>query len=111
MSEELLGNINNYFEFIHNDYVNNINIINHNYNELLLSRVVSELDGILRIEGVNTTRKQAVSIIKDNNIKDSNDQIIYNMLEGLKFINDKPEFNKGNLKILFNKLSYNSIDN
>ncbi len=108
-SNELLNYINDYFKYISDDLINNVSIISDNYKELILSRIASELDGTLKIEGVNTTRKQVLDIIEKENIKESNEQIILNMYNGYMFIKDKPEFNKENLKKLYDILSYNSL--
>lgn len=67
------------------------------------------MEGTLKIEGVNSTRKKVVQIVEEGNIKDLNDQIIFNMYKGYKFIACKPEFNKGNLLKLYKILSYNSL--
>ena len=99
-SKELISKINDYYEFFQEN--NNINDINH---EILLGIISSELEGTLRIEGVNTTRKQIESVIKDNNPKNQNDKIIINMLNGFNYIKSKKEFNKETLKELYNILS------
>lgn len=92
-SSELLNYIDDYFKYISDDLSNNVSIISNNYKELILSRIASELDSTLKIEGVNTTRKQVLDIIEKENIKESNEQIILNMYNGYMFIKDKPEFN------------------
>ena len=83
-SKELSNYTADYF-----NYTNNESLINNNYNEIILSRVASELDGTLKIEGVNTTRKKILDIIYSKKINDNNEQIISNMYKGLEFIQSK----------------------
>ena len=78
-SKELNSKINDYFEYFKN-------VGNDTNNELLLGIICSELEGTLKIEGVNTTRKQIEEIITKNNPKDQNDKIIINMLNGLNYV-------------------------
>lgn len=106
-------------KYMHKDYIdliknyyeeNSSSIVADNYDEIIISRLASELDGTLRIEGVNTTRKVIMDIIKDKDIiKDNNKQIIYNMIKGYEFVLTKPNFNKDNLLKLYNILSYNCL--
>ncbi len=77
--------------------------------EVILSQMLSELEGTLKIEGVNTTRKEILTICNTGNIKNINDQIIFNMFKGYEFINKKPAFNKENIYKLYNTLSYKSL--
>lgn len=109
-SKELLNLIKDYLNFFKDDItINNSTIVMENYDEMILSQIASELEGTLKIEGVNSTRKKVVQIVEEGNIKDLNDQIIFNMYKGYKFIACKPEFNKGNLLKLYKILSYNSL--
>lgn len=109
-SSELLNSIIDYNSFFINDFLfENNTIVSENFNEMILSRIVSELDGSLQIEGVNTTRKKILEIMKCEKIEDTNEQIIFNMLQGYHFISSKPRFNKENLLKLYNLLSYKSL--
>ncbi len=109
-SNELVNAYVDYISFFKNDYeAKNSTIISENYNEMILSRISSELDGTLKIEGVNTTRKKILSILEHKNPNDSNEQIIYNMNQGYGFILSKPKFNKENLRKLYLLLSDNSL--
>ncbi len=109
-SLELNNSIIDYLLFFINDIkIKNSTIVSENYKEMILSRIASELDGSLKIEGVNTTRKKILEIMEDKKIEDKNDQIVFNMLEGYKFISLKPEFNKENLLKLYDLLSYKSL--
>lgn len=109
-SNELVNAYIDYISFFKNDYeAKNSTIISENYNEMILSRISSELDGTLKIEGVNTTRKKILSILEHQNPNDLNEQIIYNMNQGYEFILSKPKFNKENLRKLYLFLSDNSL--
>lgn len=107
---ELLNSQKEYLEYIKESIDDkNHTIISDNMDNILISRIASELEGTLRIEGVNTTRKKILDIVVNKSIKDNNDQIIYNMYKGMEFILDRPLFNKDNLLKLYNILSYNSL--
>lgn len=109
-STELLNSIRDYGVYFLKDLqIKNSTIVSENYDEMIISRLASELDGSLNIEGVNSTRKRILEIAKNTEIKDTNDQIIFNMLQGFKFISSKPIFNKENLLELYNLLSYKSL--
>lgn len=109
-SKELLSLLNDYLLFFMNDMKNNNStIISENYSEMLISRLASELEGTLKIESVNTTRKKIISIIEENKVNDKNEQIIFNMYEGYKFISQKPSFNKDNMLKLYKILSDKSL--
>ena len=102
-SRELNNRINDYF-----NYFKNVN--NEADSEVLLGIICSELEGTLKLEGVNTTRKQIEEIITNNNPKSQNDKIIINMLNGLKYISKTEDFNKNTLKELYNLLSDDCLD-
>ena len=110
-SNELAHLFQEYLEFFNNDLVEREStIISENYEDIIISRLTSELDGTLRIEGVNTTRRQMIDIY--NGLKkelDSNDIIIRNMIKGIEYISNKPAFNKENLLKLYNILSQDSL--
>lgn len=109
-STELLNSLSDYLSFFINDLqIKNSTIISENYKDMILSRLTSELDGTLRIEGVNTTRKKILDIVETKNITNSDEQIIDNMYEGYKYISSKPKFNKENLLKLYKILSYKSL--
>lgn len=104
-SKELLSKINDYFEFFKD--VNTYDDVNP---EVYLGIICSELEGTLKIEGVNTTRKQIEQIIKTNKPQNHNDKIIINMVNGLNYIKNTKEFNKDSLKELYNILSNGCLD-
>lgn len=104
-SKELLSKINDYFEFFKD--VNTYDDVNP---EVYLGIICSELEGTLKIEGVNTTRKQIEQIIKTNKPQSQNDKIIINLVNGLNYIKNTKEFNKDSLKELYNILSNGCLD-
>lgn len=104
-SKELLSKINDYFEFFKD--TNTYDDVNP---EVYLGIICSELEGTLKIEGVNTTRKQIEQIIKTNKPQNHNDKIIINMVNGLNYIKNTKEFNKDSLKELYNILSNGCLD-
>ena len=110
-SKELVNLFQEYLEFLNNDLVEREStIISENYEDIIISRLTSELDGTLRIEGVNTTRRQMIDIY--NGLKkelDSEDIIIRNMIKGIEYISNKPAFNKENLLKLYNILNQDSL--
>lgn len=110
-SKELVYLFQEYLEFLNNDLIEREStIISENYEDIIISRLTSELDGTLRIEGVNTTRRQMIDIY--NGLKkelDSDDIIIRNMIKGIEYISNKPTFNKENLLKLYNILSQDSL--
>ena len=110
-SNELLAYLNDYLDFLQNDLKEkNSTIVSENFNDIILSRMTSELDGTLRIEGVNTTRKKILAIVESKNVANLEEQIISNMYNGYKFILSKPKFNKENLLKLYKVLSYKSLN-
>lgn len=106
---ELSNAINDYFIFFKNNSSTQETIISENYDEIILSRVASELEGTLKIEGVNTTRKKILEIVKEKKVKNANEQIILNMCEGYSFISKRPPFTKDNLRELYRILSKDSL--
>ena len=80
-------------------------------NDVLKSRIYSEIEGTLSIEAVQTTRKR-VSDLASGKLKPKyeNDFIIRNMLDGVHFVMDKPEFNRENLHHLYLLLSNEQLE-
>ena len=79
--------------------------------DILLSRIYSEVEGTLNIESVPTTRKAVVEIATGKrDPKTLNEQIIKNMIDGVTFINKCPDFNEDNLYRLYNILSSGCLD-
>lgn len=78
--------------------------------QILTSRIFSEIEGTLNIENVPTTHKRIKEVSKTENLTDKNDIIIKNMFKAIEFIIDMPEFNKENLFKLYNILSKDCLD-
>lgn len=80
-------------------------------NEVLKSRLFFEVEGTLSIEAVQTTGKR-VSDLASGKLKPKyeNDFIIRNMLDGIHFVMEKPEFNKENLHHLYLLLSNEQLE-
>ena len=105
-SNELISVIKDYSLYLKDDYVQNKSIyVIRNITEVAIGMLCSELEGTLKIEGVNTTRRQIEHIITNNINESINDKIINNMNRGFNFIIKDPEFNKDNLKKLYDILS------
>lgn len=110
-SNELIELVREYTDFFGEDLRKNKSIyVSRNIVEALTGIVCSELEGTLKIEGVNTTRRQIESIIKNNNPKDKNDTIIINMVNGLNYIKKTNVFNKETLKELYDILSSGCLE-
>ena len=87
-------------------------LFNRNLEDMLKSRLFSEVEGSLRIENVPTTHKRIVEISKQENLTDKNDIIVKNMLNAVSFIvSEKPKFSKDNLKKLYQILSKDCLAN
>lgn len=110
-SKQLNSLINEYVEYFFEDVSSHKSVYTQrNYNEVLFGIVCSELEGTLKIEGVNTTRRQIETIIKENNPKDKNERIIVNMMKGLEYIAKTKSFEKDTLKELYDILSDDCLD-
>ena len=106
-SNYLLSVQNEYMQILLSDLeVNQSWLFNRNVTDMLISRMFSEVEGTLSIENVPTTHKRIAEIHKSRKVADKNDIIVKNMLDAISFIvNDKPNFNKENLRKLYNILS------
>ena len=110
-SKELIELVREYVDFFEEDFEKNKSVYaSRNLSETLTGIVCSELEGTLRIEGVNTTRRQIESIIKNKNPKGKNDMIIINMFNGLNYIKATKVFNKETLKELYDILSRGCLE-
>ncbi len=103
----LLTTSTEYLRILNTDYESNQSFLFHrNFEEILESRLFSEIEGTLSIENIPTTHKRIAELHKSDNPIDENDIIIKNMMDAIKFIiSDKPEFNKENLLTLYRILS------
>ncbi|MCM1290250.1 MAG: Fic family protein [Corallococcus sp.] len=112
-----------YCYYIHGHYINNLardyynmlsfdyqahnqSLIYRNFDDMLISRIFSEVEGTLNIENVPTTHKHIREVFNKKKLTDRNDIIIKNMQNALSFILlEKPDFNKENLHKLYCLLS------
>lgn len=90
--------------------LNQTPLFNRNIEDIIISRLFSEVEGTLNIENIPTTHRHIVEVNKSDNLTEENDIIVKNMLEAIRFISDeKPEFNKENLRKLYGILSNNCL--
>ena len=90
--------IETYFNFYMVDKTTNNPLSIKLANDILKSRIYSEIEGTLSIEAVYTTRKRIEELEDGKRLpKEKNDFIIKNMIYGIDFIFKKPDFNKDNL--------------
>lgn len=103
----LLQTQNEYFRILSSDYeLNQTSLFDRNIQDMLTSRLFSEIEGTLNIENIPTTHRHIVEVSKNENLTEKNDIIVKNMLNAIQFIVDeKPAFNKENLRVLYNILS------
>ncbi len=108
----LLGLVKDYYASAVEDMKQNQSFItSRSIDDILMSRIFSEIEGTLNIENVQTTRKKIKEIYNAENLKDKNDTIIKNMIDAIKYIIiEKPPFNKDNLRKLYDILSHNCLD-
>ena len=96
---------------LHDQAENEADFFDRNKEDMLLARAFSEIEGTLAIENVSTTRKKIERIRKQTTLTEKNDIIVKNMLTAIDFIlQEKPAFNKENLKKLYSILSDGCVD-
>ncbi len=96
--------------FVSDFELNQSTIFGRNAEDMILSRLFSEVEGSLNIENVPTTHKRIAEIARLEKPEDKNDIIIKNMLDAVKYIvNESPAFNKDNLRKLYSILSRESL--
>lgn len=100
-----------YLSLLISDYeINQSLLFNRTFEDMLISRLFSEVEGTLNIENIPTTHRRIVEISKSENLTEKNDIIIKNMLNAMRFIiEEKPAFNKENLRKLYCILSKNCL--
>ena len=109
----LLGEENEYLRLLESDYkLNQSWLFDRNSEDMFISRLFSEVEGTLNIENVPTTHRQIVEINKSENLTEQNDIIVKNMIKAIRFITEeKPVFNKDNLRRLYTILSDGCLPN
>lgn len=107
----LLSKLEEYTRIHLSDYeLYNDWLFNRNLEDMLQSRLFSEIEGTLNVENVPTTHKRISEVSKMEKPSEENDIIVKNMLDAVKFIwNEKPSFNKENLFKLYSILSKNCL--
>lgn len=100
-----------YMTLVFEDYkINKTTLFSRNVEDMITSRIFSEIEGTLNIENIPTTHKRISEIFNNDNIEDNNDIIIKNMINALHFIvTEEPVFTKENLYKLYNILSDNCL--
>ena len=108
----LLSADNEYMRIHISDFELNHNwLFDRNLHDMLESRLFSEVEGSLRIEEIPTTHKRIAEISKTEVVTDKNDIIVKNMLDAITFIiQERPAFNKDNLRKLYEMLSRDCLD-
>lgn len=106
-SSYLINNLVEYKRILLSDFeLNQSYLYDRNIEDIMYSRLFSELEGSLNIESVNTTYSHILKISKSDNLTEQNDIIIKNMINAIMYIvKEKPVFNKENLRTLYNKLT------
>ncbi len=85
-------------------------LFDRNLEDMLKSRLFSEIEGTLNVENIPTTHKRIAEVSELENPTETNDIIVKNMLNAVSFIvNEKPKFNKENLLKLYHILSNNCL--
>lgn len=98
----LISNLREFLNFnLNYKRKNNSTLNEDNFTDIIISRILSEIEGTLQIENIPTTRKRIQEVIDKKIIKNENDIIIRNMDYGIKYILNKPKFNKENLHKLY----------
>ena len=100
-----------YIGLVISDYeLNQSFLFGRNIEDIAISRLYSEIEGTLNIENVPTTHRHIAEVSKNENLIEQNDIIVRNMLNATSFIvKNKPDFNKENLRKLYNILSENCL--
>lgn len=103
----LLQTQNEYYRLLMSDYeLNQSWLFDRNLEDMLISRLFSEIEGSLNIENIPTTHRHIAEVSKSEKLIEQNDIIVKNMLNAINFIvENKPAFNKDNLRTLYNILS------
>lgn len=86
--------------------LNQASLFDRNVEDMITSRLCSEIEGTLNIENIPTTHRHIVELSKSENLTEQNDIIVKNMLDAMLFIvKEQPAFNKENLRKLYHMLS------
>ncbi len=108
----LLSIASEYLQIQIEDHASNHNWLFHrNLEDLIISRLFSEVEGTLNIENIPTTHKRIAEISRADTVTEKNDIIIKNMLNAITFIvEEEPAFNRDNLRKLYQILSKDGLE-
>lgn len=108
----LLYNYKEYLSTIIEDYkVNKSTLFIRNIDDIMMSRVFSEIEGSLNVENIATTHRRIKEIYAKEKLTEKNDIIVKNMMNAIGYIiKECPTFNKDNLFKLYNILSNDCLD-
>ena len=83
----LLKTQNEYLRICASDYeLNQASLFERNAEDMIISRLFSEIEGTLNIESIPTTHKHIQQVSKNESPVEKNDIIIKNMIEAIRFI-------------------------
>jgi len=107
----LLSAYKEYLNIFLSDFdLNQSSLFYRNTEDMLISRLFSEVEGSLDIENIPTTHTMIEKIHKSESPTETNEIIVKNMLNAMSFIiKELPEFNKENLLKLYNILSKDAL--
>lgn len=83
----------------------NVDNVFENIDEMKRSRIYSEIEGSLNIEGYNITRQLFDALLEGKEPKDNNERIIKNMAVAIDFVSKSNEFNEENFVKLYRIIS------
>lgn len=112
VSQELILLNNEILKLAIDDFNENSSFVTiRNFDDLIKSRIYSEIESTLSLEAVQTTRKRVKEIVSERITPAfKNDFIVRNMARGIEFVLKRPEFNDENLFTLYSILSDGQLD-
>ncbi len=112
VSQELILLNNEILKLAIDDFNENSSLVTiRNFDDLIKSRIYSEIESTLSLEAVQTTRKRVKEIVSERIAPAfKNDFIVRNMARGIEFVLKRPEFNDENLFTLYSILSDGQLD-
>ncbi len=111
-SKYIFYNKHNELVRMYEEYIDliNSNDIFSDREEIVRARIYSEVEGSLKIEGFDSTRKLFDRLMAGKKPENRNETIIQNMGKGINFVESSPIFNAGNLHELYTILSDGCLD-
>lgn len=104
---ELLTARNEFLNLMISDFNDNNASLNERvFDDIISSRIFSEVEGTMNVENVPTTRRRTAELIENKREpQNEEDIIVINMNEGINFVLEGKSFNKENLLELYTILS------